>query len=419
MSENEATKTAFSDHSASFDDYWQRVIGQEHAVEVLKRWAQNPVHAYMFLGPPGTGKRLAAKVFAAQIQANLCDQGPAERQRQFDLTMFDGHSDVLIYEPEGSSLRVDTVKNKIIPAVFRKPIDGPRRILVIDRFHEAGEAAPAALLKTVEEPPAKSIIILLCESVPPVHVAIASRCVQVRFPALTQAEVASWLVKQGVEAAEAASLAQAGGGDLSRIELLRSDASFAERVGLWNDLAVKLDGSGSTAGRFSRDILGAIDQAAEALKTRHANELAELQEREEQYGMRGSGRSQMEDRHKRETRKHRNDELRFGLRLLTQRYGAAITRGAVAGVAGAGGNDATGNDATGNDATGRAAASTGSNGPRGASQNSGAYVQAIALLRDANKALVRNPNISLLLHDLFWHLPALPNSEEPNLHTKR
>ncbi len=110
-----------------------------------------------------------------------------------------------------------------------------------------------------------------------------------------------------------------------------------------------------------------IGAASVPLTERHAAELEELDAREEMLGTRGSGRSGIDARHKRELRRLRTDEVQFGLRVLARRYGRALANGG---------------------------------GPE--------LVGAVARLRDANDALIRNPNESLLLHNLFWNLPTLP-----------
>jgi len=354
---------ALADTSAA----WSTVVGQSEAVAALKSWAEDPVHAYLFVGPSGTGKRQAGRAFSAAVQATHFVGDDVGRERQLRLALEDKHPDVEVYEPAGSQLLVPAVREAIIPSVFRKPADGPRRIVVIDRFHDANPAAAAALLKTVEEPPPNAIIILLAESVPVEHVAIASRCSRIEFPPLSHADLSGWVAERGIDPAEAEVLIEASAGDLRRLELLTNDEGFGERAALWNSLPTTIDGTGATAGQLVRDLTAMIALASEPLVARHAQELEELDAREEMLGTRGSGRSAVDARHKRELRRLRTEESQFGLRVLARRYGRAIAEGG---------------------------------GPE--------MVAAVARLRAANEALVRNPNETLLLHNLFWNLPPLP-----------
>jgi DNA polymerase-3 subunit delta' len=345
---------------------WATVVGQSEAVAALRSWSQDPLHAYLFVGPSGTGKRQAARAFCAAVQSQHFAGDETGRQRQLKLALADKHPDVEIYEPEGAQLLVPAVRDSIIPSVFRKPADGPRRIIVIDRFHDANPAAAAALLKTVEEPPVNAIIILLAESVPVEHVAIASRCSRVEFPPLSRTDLADWLASQGIVADDAAALIEASAGDLRRLELLTNDEGFTARAAVWQSLPTTIDGTGATAGRLVRELTDLIASASEPLVARQGVELEELDAREEMLGTRGSGRSGVDARHKRELRRLRTEEWQFGLRVLARRYSRALAEGA---------------------------------GPEA--------VEAVARLRNANEALIRNPNESLLLHNLFWNLPPL------------
>lgn len=347
---------------------WASVVGQREAVSALQAWVTDPVHAYLFVGPSGTGKRQAARAFSAAVQATHFAGDEPGRDRQLRLALTDKHPDVEVYEPEGSQLLVPAVRESIIPSVFRKPADGPRRIVVIDRFHDANPAAAAAMLKTVEEPPPNAIIILLAESVPVEHVAIASRCSRIEFPPLNRQDLSDWIASKGIAADEADKLIEASAGDLRRLELLTDDPGFSERAALWHNLPSTIDGTGATAGRLVRELTAMIGAASEPLAERHARELEELDAREEMLGTRGSGRSAIDARHKRELRRLRTEEVQFGLRVLARRYGRGLAEG--------GGAD---------------------------------LLDAVNRLRDANEALIRNPNETLLLHNLFWNLPHLPN----------
>ena len=350
---------------ADLGDAWKTVVGQADAVEVLQAWSHDPVHAYLFLGPTGAGKRQAARAFSAAVQAQLTVGDDVAKERQMRLALEDKHPDVEIHEPLGAGLLVDGAK-AVITSVFRKPVDGPRRIIVVDRFHDAQPAAAAALLKTVEEPPPSALIILLAETIPPEHVPIASRCSRVEFPPLRHVDLSDWLSERGIAAEEAGLLIEASAGDLQRLSLLIEDEGFAERAQLWSSLPTTIDGSGATSGRLVRELTAMVAAASEPLAARHAVELEELDAREEQFGTRGSGRAGIDARHKRELRRLRTEELQFGLRVLARRYGRAVADG--------GGAD---------------------------------LVAAVSRLRAANDALVRNPNENLLLHNLFWNLPRL------------
>ena len=344
-------------------DPWAEVIGQGAAIATLEAWVAEPVHAYLFTGPSGTGKAAAAFAFAGAILAH--GESPEAGSRHLSLALARKHPDVEMYSPQSNTIDVKGVKD-LIPLVFKKPIEGRRRIVIVDRFHDASPPAAAALLKPVEEPPSGTVLILLREVEVPEHIAIASRSVEVPFPALAQATVIEWLVEQGVDVDRAAGIAEAAGGDLNRARLLIPDEAFAVRAEAWRMAPTRLDGSGYAVGQLASELKQLIDEACELLGPVHDAELAELAEREEALGTRGSGRAEIELRHKRELRRIRTDELKFGLAALSRRYGARLAAGGGAEI-----------------------------------------VAAIDRIRDANEALVRNPNEPLLLQNLFWNLPGL------------
>lgn len=352
-------------------DLFGAVIGQAKAVEVLRAWTAEPVHAYLFTGPSGTGKEQAAFAFAAAILASGADDDDADRITR---RVVEGiHPDVEFLSPEANQLGAEDVR-KLTPSIFKKPVEGRRRIVIVDRFDSATPAAAASLLKPVEEPPPGTVLILLREAVLPEHVAIASRCVEVLFSTLSDEVMGEWLRQEGVEPELAATIIEAAAGDRSRAELLLSDTGFAERAEVWRQVPERLDGSGNRAAALADELRTQLDAAVAAIEAAQAVELEALSEREEQFGTRGSGRAEMEARHKREIRKVRTDEIRFGFAVLARRYREALVGEA--------------------DVDGGASAA----------------LVAVSRLRDANEALIRNPSEGLMLQNLLWQLPTLRSS---------
>lgn len=208
-------------------DPWAALVGQSAAIETLNAWVADPVHAYLFTGPSGTGKAAAAFAFAASILAY--DEPEEAAQRHMALALDRKHPDVEVYSPQANQVDVKGVR-ALIPLIFKKPVEGRRRIVIFDRFHAATGEAAGALLKPVEEPPAGTVLILLRDSVLPEHIAIASRCVEVSFPALPAAIVTEWLVGQGADPEKAGRIAVASAGDIRRAEMLLTDESFGRRA---------------------------------------------------------------------------------------------------------------------------------------------------------------------------------------------
>jgi len=351
-------------------DPWAAVVGQPDAVRRLTAAAASPVHAYLFVGPAGAGKRQAAGVFGGEVLA-AADPDGADRHRRLAASLL--HPDIVVFAPSGNALRLGSSTDPgEIPAIIkeasRSPTEGTRKIVVVEQFQTAEAGASSALLKLVEEPPASTIFVLLSADVPPHHVTIESRCTRVDFAALSADDIAAVLVSEGLADAERAQVvAAAANGDLSRARVLVLDDRLAARRDGWWSVPDRLDGTGAAAGALVEELRMMIDDASAARVARHDEELAALEEREEQLGTRGSGRREMETRHKRELRQYRTDEIRFGLATLARRYRETIAVG----------------------------------DPRQGP------LDAVDRIRGAAESLIRNPNEALLLQALFVRLPPL------------
>lgn len=299
-------------------DSFASIVGQPRAVEQLLAAVAAPVHAYIFVGPRGAGKRRAAAAFAGELVGTADD-----RERNRNLAVREEHPDLVIFEPEGNALRAEEADAVVVEA-SRASTEAGRKVILIDRFHDATPEAAAKLLKPIEEPPASIVFVLLCEEVPREHVTIASRSTRIDFPAVTIAAITAALLDRGVAPDVAEAAARGSGGDVSRAELLLSDEAFGRRRSLWWEAPTQLDGSGHVVSEIVATIRHAIEEAQGPLDERHVVEQAAMEETEELVGTRGSGRRAMETRHKREARLHRSDEWRMGLATLAARYRETI-----------------------------------------------------------------------------------------------
>lgn len=344
---------------------WETVVGQADAVRRLRAAVSSPVHAYLFVGPSGVGKRHAALVFAGELLA-AADPAGAERHRR--LSLAEGHADVHVLDPVGNNLRRDEEAEPLIVRASRSPVEGDRKVIVVNRFHTATPAAAAALLKTVEEPPETTIFVLLAETVPPEHVTIESRCTRVDFPPVPADVIIGALTADGgLDVERATVVAAAANGSVQRARDLVADERLATRRDAWWSVPDRLDGSGSAVASIVEELRGLIDDANAGTVDRQRVELDQLDDREEHLGTRGSGRRDLEARHRREVRQFRTDELRFGLATLANRYREAV----IAGDERAGVLDAAGH------------------------------------IRETHESLERNPNEALALQALLLGLPSL------------
>ena len=290
-----------------------RVKGQSGAVELLRGALRAPVHAYLFIGPPGTGRRDAAVAFGAAL---LCPTGGCGECASCREAIALRHPDLEVIERVGASISVDQAR-EVARMALRTPRAARHQVLVLVDFDLVEKAAPA-LLKTIEEPPDSTVIILIAETVPSPFVTIASRCVQVQFKPLDDDAIIEVLIGEGVEVATATSVAEAAGGRLDRARLLAADPGFAERLRRWRAVPGRLDGTGARVAELADELLASIAEPVEVVRARQAEELAQLQEEAERRGEKSiPGRSVIEERHSRELRRVRTDEIRAELAVLS------------------------------------------------------------------------------------------------------
>lgn len=357
---------------ALFDE----VVGQTRAVDQLMAAARRPVHAYLLHGPAGSGKRAAARGLAAAL---LCPDGGCGACNACRRALAGTHPDLVVVERTGASISVADAQS-IVTRAQRRPLEASRQVLMVTDVHLARDSVPA-LLKTVEEPPPSTVFVLVADDLPPSLATIVSRCVRVPFEAVATEQVVAWLVERGVDPDHADSVAAASGGSLDRARLLVSDAGFVARQERWRSVPARLDGTGAAAAALSSELLAAADEALAPLRQQHAAELEALGDQAEAMGSKSiPGRRQVEEAHKREERRWRTDDLRFGLATLAEVYRDRL-------VDTIGADDET--HSAGSAAEGRRA------------------VRQVDVIRDVSAALDRNPNESLLMDALLVELSGM------------
>ena len=353
------------------NDPWESLIGQAEAARRLRAAVSSPVHAYLFVGPAGVGKRLAAQIFAGEL---LAEADPAGASRHRRLALDSTHPDVVVFAPKGNNLRLGSRSDPgEIPAIIgeasRSPTEGTRKVVVVEEFQSADAPASSALLKLVEEPPLTTIFVLLAGDVPPHQATIESRCLRVDFPPVSAEAIAETLVAEDLADAERAQVvAAAANGSVDRARLLVLDERLALRRDAWWSVPDRLDGSGAAVAELVEKLRGLIEDAAAVKGAQHQRELEELAQREGQMGTRGSGRRTLEVQQRRELRQFRTEELRFGFATLASRYREMVLSG------------------------------------EGENVGSEAVLEAVDHLARSTDALIRNPNESLLLQALLLKL---------------
>ena len=228
------------------------VPGQGRAVAFLRQAIDRPHHAYLFAGPEGGGKSVAARAFVAAL---LCADLGCGTCRACRLALDDKHPNEFLVEPEGRDIHVDTVKSEIWHPAYRTAPEPGRKVFVIREADRLNPAAADAMLKVLEEPPADAVFVLLSARPHELPETIVSRCHVVTFQPLPEAFVVQTLESEGAPPSRAILAARLAGGNLGRARRLavRKDG-LAFR-------AVALD----AIARASTGAPGALDAAAAVL----------------------------------------------------------------------------------------------------------------------------------------------------------
>ncbi|MGY1705854.1 DNA polymerase III subunit delta' [Geodermatophilus sp. SYSU D00697] len=204
---------------------WDQVIGQPAAVAELRAAVADPAamtHAWLFTGPPGSGRSVAARAFAAALQ---CPDGGDGTCHDCRTALSGTHADVNVIVPDGLSIGVAEAR-ELVRVAGRAPSQGRWQMIIVEDADRMSEAAANAVLKMIEEPPPRTVVMLCAPSLHPddVPVTIRSRCrvVSLRTPSVDA--IADVLVRRdGVDPALAAWSAGAAGGHVGRARRLARD----------------------------------------------------------------------------------------------------------------------------------------------------------------------------------------------------
>jgi DNA polymerase-3 subunit delta' len=290
-----------------------------------------PSHAYLFHGPPGTGKRTAALALAAELLAEGEDDPDGARARALHGT----HPDLTWVRPTGAHvMRVSDVDGPVVSAAGRTPFESRRRVFVLERVDTMNDEVANRLLKTLEEPPSFVHLILLTDQLGRVLETVVSRCQLVRFDPLPAERIAEMLEEEGVEPDRALASGRLSLGNAARARFLASDEGMALRGEVER---LVLDALGAI--HMEEPWRGLLQRAEERRVAAEAAVEARKAERLEQEP-RGRERSALErefdETAKRDGRRARTEVLELGLELaaIAFRDLVAVANGADAAVLG-------------------------------------------------------------------------------------
>ncbi len=231
-------------------------------------------HAWLFTGPPGSGRSVAARALAAALQCERgvgCGHCGACAQ-----SLAGAHPDVAVIVPEGLSLKVEEAR-EIIVRSSRAPTRGRWQVTLIEDADRLTESGANALLKALEEPPPRSVLLLSAPSVEDLLPTIRSRCRLAPLRTPPSAAVAAVLVsRDGVDPAMAAFAAQAAQGHIGRAKRLATDELARRERREVLALPRQLQGVGSALAAADALVATAKQEAAALSKERDGAETESL-----------------------------------------------------------------------------------------------------------------------------------------------
>ncbi|RHR52766.1 DNA polymerase III subunit delta' [Clostridium sp. AF18-27] len=202
----------------------------------------NISHAYILSGETGMGKKSLANAFALAL---LCEKGQADPCRQCHAckqVMSGNHPDLIyVTHEKPASIGVDDVRRQINDTIQVKPYSSAHKIYIVDEAEKMTVQAQNALLKTIEEPPAYAVILLLTTNAEAFLPTILSRCVQLKLKPLKDGEVKDYLVsRMGVELSQAEIYTAFARGNLGKAIHLADSEDFRHLYGELLDLLKNL-----------------------------------------------------------------------------------------------------------------------------------------------------------------------------------
>lgn len=210
---------------------FEEIRGNTPLVEQLRRSAASgrSSHAYLFLGGAGAGKRLIANTFAKALQCEG-EKRPCDSCKSCHAFNHGNHPDVIYFQPlkNGKIYTIEDVREQLLETVDLKPFQYEKKIYIIEKADTLNIQSQNALLKTLEEPPAHAVFLLLAERAEAFLPTILSRVVVMKIRPLSAETIADYLMQVGHLAEESHILSAYAQGRIGQALELVEDEGFRE-----------------------------------------------------------------------------------------------------------------------------------------------------------------------------------------------
>ncbi|MGH8823641.1 MAG: DNA polymerase III subunit delta' [Jiangellaceae bacterium] len=276
---------------------WDAVVGQTVVPELRRTVADatalldgvagagaGMTHAWLFTGPPGSGRSVVARAFAAALQ---CQSGGCGRCAECRDVRNGTHPDVVNVDTDGLSIKIKQIR-ELVPRAALRPSRGRWQVVVVEDADRLGEDAADAILLSVEEPPPRTVWMLCAPTPEDIVATIRSRCRVVTLRTPPYDDVADHLVRTGGADPElAAFAARAAQGHIGRARALATDEAARARHAEVLRLPFALADL-----RTCLDAAAGLVEAAKADAERHCDELdgQEIDQLKQAMGVGATGR---------------------------------------------------------------------------------------------------------------------------------
>lgn len=265
---------------------WADLVGQSSAVATLRRAVASAhdvggagghamSHAWLFTGPPGSGRSNAARAFAAALQ---CPRGGCGQCTECRTALSGAHPDVTLVRTEKLSIGVDEVRD-LVRAASMSPVVGRYQIIVVEDADRVTDRGADALLKAIEEPAARTVWILCAPNPDEVVVTVRSRSRLLRLATPSDAAVTDLLVQRdGIDPVMASYAARAAQGHIGRARVIARNEDARRRRHEVLQIPARLTSVGACLMAADALVKASADEAAQATSDVDQSERAELSE---------------------------------------------------------------------------------------------------------------------------------------------
>ncbi|MFN2593342.1 MAG: DNA polymerase III subunit delta' [Actinomycetota bacterium] len=264
--------------------------------------ARQTPHAWLLVGPPGSGKRPASTAMAAALNCRIAPGVGCGSCTTCERIVRHRHPDVHHVVPEGPLIPVDVIRESVLIEAARSPFEGRHKVFVIEEAERMNDAAQSALLKTLEEPQADTVFILISDEEDEILETIRSRCRIFRLEPVSEARAVELLRREGADEERAVVAARIADGDIDRARVLALEPTAGSRRSVWLSIPGRLQ-SPQDALDIAAEVIAMTKETVADRQEAHKQEVVELAEAMGEGRGTAAARNALAKRQRRELRR--------------------------------------------------------------------------------------------------------------------